>query len=227
MNANATVMALLDLEIDGLLAWLPEAGEPVEVHCDLRGELGVEDPASDDGRDSWITLVRSAYIADLREREQRALTSFDIRPVAANFVEVLTTNDDGHLERHIAASVGDHKDACLVIPLDGPVNEPLLDLLRGLHGDDRLRVTTDLIRVLGNTVRFLRDSDSVRRNAICMLRTLVSLARTTMSEDRDNKTKHPHSEGPHNPNNLHTADATAPAELVNVANSPYITRRDS
>lgn len=204
-------IALLNLEVDDLLLWLPEAGTPVDRDNDV---LEVASAAVKDAlvahsavRPGSFDLVVDTLLDQARNRESDFTATHNVLDPVTQLVHTWTTDSDGRMQRDVSALIHDSEDTKFAIPLSLPLDKPLLYLLRGLHGDDLVRVLTELIRILGDTVRLFSLPDRARGNVVRALRQLIGLARSALSKESDDEATCADECGHHDSSDLPTSHA--------------------
>src|SRR5690606_31331601 len=108
-------------------------------------------------------------LAELRERDLKLLSAWNVAVPVAQPVHVLSLDEDGHVVSRVAARVGDSEDEAFFIPLAEPLNMRWVSLLEDLTLDERVRVLTELVRIFSDLVRFHGLFDGALRDLVGLL----------------------------------------------------------
>jgi hypothetical protein len=124
-------------------------------------------------------------LAQLRELDEDLLAGFHsvVRPVHP--VDVITRNDNGRLERRVAALICDADARSLCIPVAFPVDKPILALLGDRLPYERVRLLTEFVRIFGDLVGTGGDSVRCLGQLVGYLRAAIRDAREHESGDTD------------------------------------------
>lgn len=200
---EAFELALADVELDRLLAGIPELADPTDIECHVTAVRHAEPDDADvagiraDRR--FLTRVFGAALRNIRERDNDILSSGHAIVSVYELIDSVARESDGGIHRDVTAAIGDPRDGGFLIPLRTPLDVRWVGLLQGLGVRDRVRLLTELVRVLGNLVRFASLGESIRGDLIRCLGDLVGLLRAAVRDAR----KHPSDE----PNDGRATDA--------------------
>lgn len=165
----------------------------VQLHG--RGEARTSAPPDDDlalvspgiaghdlGLTSEISLSVSddlapkfAILRDLRHFEEDLKSGVHISQPLGNVVNLAVRDDDGQIVCRPCAEVAQLEGGVFFVPLESPVDVPVLVLLKHCTLSERVGILAQLVRVLGDVVRFGGLSEGIRGDAIRSLGELVGL----------------------------------------------------
>lgn len=179
-------LRLADEELHSLLSGVPEFAHPAHVELDVETEREGDDTdavsASTSGRICSINPVALSVLRYLRERDRDLAISGNTVVPAYQLFDFSSLEQDGRVDRVVAAAIGEPSDGGFLIPLRAPLDVRWVGLLSGLGVSDRVRLLTEIIRVLGNLVRFGGLSDGLRRELVRGLRQPVRLLCTLVRD---------------------------------------------
>lgn len=184
--AIALPAALSRDELEALLVRAPELGTPSD------DDLGLLEPVAGQSDDPGapfalvphfrLTVELRTLLDELREREHHLDTTGHLAYVTPRYIEVVTVDGDGNLERHIGTVVGESQNSVLAIPLDAPLSEVVLSTASRLEQADRVRFLGEMVRRYRHAIGFYGLGDGGLCVSVRLGRQLVGLLRAAISD---------------------------------------------
>lgn len=180
----ALTFALANFELENLVSLESVLGLPQDNDGDRENESssgGDSSAADGSGTGYWDP---SPLLDDLWERDEQLLAGGCVLP-SFHVMEFLTSDDNGRLERHVAARVYEGDRGEFGIPFGEPLHEPFFRALEERPFAERVRLLTEFVRVFSNAVGLGGLSEGIRADAVCRLRDLVGLLRSAVRDASD------------------------------------------
>jgi hypothetical protein len=174
---------LADFELEALVSLESVLGIPEDHNVEgqpelpLNRDMGVEDVADSPGWDF------APLLSNLLERDIDLVAGVSVFPVA-HCVNVVTCDDNGRLERAVAAAVYEDEDSVACIPLGRPLDERFLGRMEQCSPAQRVRLLTEFVRIFRELVSVGGLGESLLGDAVCRLRELVRFLRVALCEIR-------------------------------------------
>lgn len=162
--------------------------------------------------------VTKVLLTELSDRDEYVLARPNSGLPTPDLVEVIALNDNGDLERLVAARVYQAEADSILIPRDRPIDEPTFLLLRDAPARERVRVLTKLVRALGYLIRFHSLRECLSGNSVRGLSLLIGLLGRQIGQDRDDDT----SSGNQNGNNGRHDSSSQCGEAAATACDPSV-----
>jgi hypothetical protein len=230
------VLQLADFELDRL--GLGEAGSGAPADVDLQGRF-VEAANDDDsaaGRPSGVLSALAPelglLLADLIERDEHLLACGQIHIPFKDVVQVLSRDGDGKLSSCVAALVHEREGVGFGIPLGFEGDEPVLFFEYDGPLDERVRILTEVVRVLGDVVGFARLPDGLLGDAVRRRGEFAALLRASVRDLRRDGTPDADAEGDEHGrpggevSNFHDASVAAPITRRAAIGDPAVVQLD-